>query len=157
MQLEPDEHHPPLPFIRLAWAEVYAAEIAIPETTRERTTAIVFMMIPRKIGCAKTRPSSRRFIDWATAKFDPEGKTGRRPNARNTGLISFKKWCCQTGLNCRPLHYQWSALPLSYGSMPRNENRPEGPSRRGDPCHMGRVRASAGSRCEGSKRGPFGP
>ncbi len=21
--------------------------------------------------------------------------------------------CCQTGLNCRPLHYQWSALPLS--------------------------------------------
>ena len=29
-----------------------------------------------------------------------------------------KSWCCQTGLNCRPLHYQWSALPLSYGSMP---------------------------------------
>ena len=29
-----------------------------------------------------------------------------------------KNWCCQTGLNCRPLHYQWSALPLSYGSMP---------------------------------------
>ena len=29
-----------------------------------------------------------------------------------------KRWCCQTGLNCRPLHYQWSALPLSYGSMP---------------------------------------
>ncbi len=28
-----------------------------------------------------------------------------------------EKWCCQTGLNCRPLHYQWSALPLSYGSM----------------------------------------
>ncbi len=28
-------------------------------------------------------------------------------------------WCCQTGLNCRPLHYQWSALPLSYGSVPR--------------------------------------
>ena len=37
------------------------------------------------------------------------------------------KWCCQTGLNCRPLHYQWSALPLSYGSMPRireSANRP---------------------------------
>ena len=29
-----------------------------------------------------------------------------------------ENWCCQTGLNCRPLHYQWSALPLSYGSMP---------------------------------------
>jgi hypothetical protein len=33
-------------------------------------------------------------------------------------FISCGKWCCQTGLNCRPLHYQWSALPLSYGSMP---------------------------------------
>lgn len=39
-------------------------------------------------------------------------------------------WCCQTGLNCRPLHYQWSALPLSYGSMPGpEENRPERPDR----------------------------
>jgi hypothetical protein len=25
-------------------------------------------------------------------------------------------WCCRTGLNCRPLPYQGSALPLSYGS-----------------------------------------
>ena len=33
--------------------------------------------------------------------------------------ICSGKWCCQTGLNCRPLHYQWSALPLSYGSVPR--------------------------------------
>src|ERR1700675_3397020 len=40
----------------------------------------------------------------------------------STGALKGKggraeKWCCQTGLNCRPLHYQWSALPLSYGSM----------------------------------------
>jgi hypothetical protein len=27
------------------------------------------------------------------------------------------KWCCRKGLNFRPLHYQWSALPLSYGSL----------------------------------------
>src|SRR6201992_1505609 len=26
-------------------------------------------------------------------------------------------WCCRTGLNCRPLPYQGSALPLSYGSI----------------------------------------
>ena len=25
-------------------------------------------------------------------------------------------WCCRTGLNCGPLPYQGSALPLSYGS-----------------------------------------
>src|SRR3954453_23605094 len=42
---------------------------------------------------------------------------------------SDKEWCCQTGLNCRPLHYQWSALPLSYGSMPGSQ----GIGRRG-PC-----------------------
>jgi hypothetical protein len=35
-----------------------------------------------------------------------------------TVLLRGNDWCCQTGLNCRPLHYQWSALPLSYGSMP---------------------------------------
>jgi hypothetical protein len=27
-------------------------------------------------------------------------------------------WCCQRGLNSRPLPYQGSALPLSYGSAP---------------------------------------
>jgi hypothetical protein len=43
------------------------------------------------------------------------------------GLSREKDWCCQTGLNCRPLHYQWSALPLSYGSMPGYENRPKRP------------------------------
>src|SRR6202012_3757476 len=31
-------------------------------------------------------------------------------------------WCCRTGLNCRPLPYQGSALPLSYGSRPRRES-----------------------------------
>jgi hypothetical protein len=33
--------------------------------------------------------------------------------------VRFSKgfcWCCRTGLNCRPLPYQGSALPLSYGS-----------------------------------------
>ena len=31
-------------------------------------------------------------------------------------FLSFSEWCWRTGLNCRPLHYQWSALPLSYAS-----------------------------------------
>ena len=34
-------------------------------------------------------------------------------------------------MNFRPLHYQWSALPLSYGSMPGCENRPKGPNKAG--------------------------
>jgi hypothetical protein len=43
---------------------------------------------------------------------------------RSHGFMNRNGWCCQTGLNCRPLHYQWSALPLSYGSMPRRGNQP---------------------------------
>src|SRR5688500_9851276 len=33
--------------------------------------------------------------------------------------MPFKRWCCWTGLNCRPLPYQGSALPLSYSSARR--------------------------------------
>jgi len=31
------------------------------------------------------------------------------PKPREAGKPS-KNWCCQTGLNCRPLHYQWRSL-----------------------------------------------
>jgi hypothetical protein len=43
------------------------------------------------------------------------------------------RWCCRTGLNCRPLPYQGSALPLSYGSAGRGTCPPEA---RGN-CHKG--------------------
>ena len=56
---------------------------------------------------------------------------------------SRKEWCCQTGLNCRPLHYQWSALPLSYGSKPQR-GISLWPTRRADPCHKAVGRASRG-------------
>ena len=32
-----------------------------------------------------------------------------------------EKWCCRGDLNSRPLPYQGSALPLSYGSVRRLE------------------------------------
>lgn len=76
-------------------------------------------------------PSSRR---RAKAKSETRGF----PAARTLIHVHFWKmeWCCQTGLNCRPLHYQWSALPLSYGSMCWDKNRPpEGPTKRADICH----------------------
>jgi hypothetical protein len=47
----------------------------------------------------------------------PAGRSARSGPSRKQGF-GWGEWCCQTGLNCRPLHYQWSALPLSYGSMP---------------------------------------
>src|ERR1700733_336579 len=67
-----------------------------------------------------------------------------------TGALRRKDWCCQTGLNCRPLHYQWSALPLSYGSVPRIREsakrplqgapilatRPEAAQARGTACEV---------------------
>lgn len=76
------------------------------------------------------------------ALFTEEGNG----NEQNSGVccresadscsLQQMKWCCQTGLNCRPLHYQWSALPLSYGSMCWDKNRPpEGPTKRADICH----------------------
>ena len=36
-----------------------------------------------------------------------------------SSCFHWDKWCCERGLNSRPLHYQWSALPLSYRSMAR--------------------------------------
>ena len=45
-------------------------------------------------------------------------------------------WCCRTGLNCRPLPYQGSALPLSYGSRARFA--------RGPNCHSGVGGSSVG-------------
>jgi hypothetical protein len=68
-----------------------------------------------------------------------------------------KEWCCQTGLNCRPLHYQWSALPLSYGSMPRiRESAQRASTERADPCHKAPFRASAGAARKASKTTPSG-
>jgi hypothetical protein len=73
------------------------------------------------------------------------------------GLSREKDWCCQTGLNCRPLHYQWSALPLSYGSMPGSENRPKRPLQAGRSLPQGpRSRKRADGR-RGSQNGQNQP
>src|SRR6202023_197191 len=76
------------------------------------------------------------------AETDDQAKTSNY--ADFTGLLRGKNWCCQTGLNCRPLHYQWSALPLSYGSMPGiRESAQKGPTNAADPCHKAPSCASA--------------
>ena len=59
----------------------------------------------------------------------PETRDRSRKKGREGGWVNFEEWCCQMGLNHRPLHYQWSALPLSYGSMrPKAESGPRGGS-----------------------------
>jgi hypothetical protein len=66
---------------------------------------------------------SWHMLSWSVpAEIAEMAETGDKAKTSNyadfTGLLRWNEWCCQTGLNCRPLHYQWSALPLSYGSMP---------------------------------------
>jgi hypothetical protein len=42
-------------------------------------------------------------------------KRQRRPGralARTRQIFQGRGWCCQTGLNCRPLHYQWRGHKL---------------------------------------------
>ena len=74
-----------------------------------------------------------------------------------SGFLRGSGWCCQTGLNCRPLHYQWSALPLSYGSMPRmRESARKAPATCAVPCHKATGRASAGVACGHGKRPKIG-
>ena len=50
------------------------------------------------------------------------------PGIRRFRLVG---WCCRKGLNFRPLPYQGSALPLSYGSVPVRRS----PRRQRKPIH----------------------
>ena len=82
-------------------------------------------------------------------------------------------WCCRTGLNCRPLPYQGSALPLSYGSKgtrgiglmaatKRGRFLPQGPRlrKRGSPGFRGKTSARpagmAGKTSESGRNRPRG-
>src|ERR1700730_10217290 len=68
-------------------------------------------------------------------------------------MVTAEKWCCQTGLNCRPLHYQWSALPLSYGSMPRMRGiGPKGPCKVRRSLPQGHWPRKRGSGLRGSSK-----
>ncbi len=90
--------------------------------------------------------SSSWFVLAEIADIAEINDTVERPNyADLTKALRGNEWCCQTGLNCRPLHYQWSALPLSYGSMLRTrESAQWTPAERADPCHKPPACASAG-------------
>ena len=67
-------------------------------------------------------------------------------------------WCCRGGLNSRPLPYQGSALPLSYGSMPglqcKNRFGRDGHSRAAGSCHKAPAHASAAEGLSGSSPTP---
>ena len=77
-----------------------------------------------------------------------ERKNALHENALHVGLSGWlappqRSWCCRTGLNCRPLPYQGSALPLSYGSIRGRGKRGQVPCvGTRDACHKGRAGAS---------------
>jgi hypothetical protein len=100
-----------------------------------------------------TRNGARSFDQAAPSR----GATGRRfgaslPFPRRSGqkalfLRSFG-WCCRGGLNSRPLPYQGSALPLSYGSECTGAKSAR--ERRGK-CHTGVAGARIGGpNCAGA-------
>jgi hypothetical protein len=81
-------------------------------------------------------PSQIRCMSSEIARLGPAGYSRQCPVAEDKRTSDRGQWCCRKGLNFRPLPYQGSALPLSYGSIVaalsfRLENVPE----RGDPCH----------------------
>jgi hypothetical protein len=103
------------------------------------TAACVFFC-RRATGAASARPSLRPLVEEGgrTAKLgrktrreDAKARSGGREHestnaklrAQPTGTSIIKRakawfpWCCRGGSNSRPLPYQGSALPLSYGSM----------------------------------------
>jgi hypothetical protein len=59
------------------------------------------------------RKERLRSISAAIPRMSQEWRGQEKPK------IPRKSWCCRRGLNARPLPYQGSALPLSYGSVGR--------------------------------------
>ena len=59
---------------------------------------------------------SRQLLVRFSAQPDVRMTGPRELIRRRTRIVNETGWCCSTGLNCRPLPYQGSALPLSYGS-----------------------------------------
>ena len=96
------------------------------------------------------------------AHFKEEGERRKQNSGVSSREIAAscdgwtEEWCCQTGLNCRPLHYQWSALPLSYGSICWRIGRHEGPTKRADICHRPPRCASLQDRPKRENRGDIG-
>ena len=56
----------------------------------------------------------RRGFGLCCPKCCPQRQNHGNLFLENAAKSLIIKWCCQTGLNCRPLHYQWSALPRSW-------------------------------------------
>ncbi len=95
----------------------------------------------RATGAASARPSLRpRFPERAVLQQSSDANCAARPMTRICAWPAVPRrrrrscrgrmpWCCRTGLNCRPLPYQGSALPLSYGSKGTGGDRPEGRDR----------------------------
>ena len=104
--------------------------------------------------------ATARYFAWGCFRYF-DRKLDRCQTWQECWQESWRDWCCRTGLNCRPLPYQGSALPLSYGSVPSglfdNENRPRtAPVRRGDVCHRRFPGARSGEALEGPSGGKIG-
>jgi hypothetical protein len=101
-----------------AGAVVAAAVAAVPVVIHATMKITALLPAPVRAAAARVKAGT------ATPKVIPKqhaaaGKTDSflaKETPRFSGCFSLENWCCRSGLNARPLPYQGSALPLSYGS-----------------------------------------
>ncbi len=83
----------------------------------------------------RARKICPRFAPYFHVTFRiSEGQCSPKDKRQVLKFLGFF-WCCERGLNSRPLPYQGSALPLSYRSARRTRSR----SRRARLCRIGRL------------------
>ena len=85
----------------------YASDAAQPPPTRTSWRA-------SSTAAAAHRPSGRQ---RAKRRRPLSGSKSSNDDPTHVMWIVWEEWCCQRGLNSRPLPYQGSALPLSYCSI----------------------------------------
>src|SRR5262245_14983092 len=74
----------------------------------------MFISIPNQTGTKYT--DFTRIVGVNSRYVQGRSVNGKIFTATQRAELVWLSWCCRTGLNCRPLPYQGSALPLSYGS-----------------------------------------
>ena len=91
------------------------------------------------------RDASRGGGITALAAPPVKGQPGQRNRKAAASTQNTTGWCCWTGLNCRPLPYQGSALPLSYSSGAKRM-----PAQINDRCREGNRSVAARGRRKSS-------
>ncbi len=98
----------------VVWHAVTAAKV-------ERSTALVIVALSISAGdpvffvLNYWFSNKSRFTEGQLYGLGKNWEIGGKIRLLHQSIFG-NRWCCREDSNFRPLHYQWSALPLSYGS-----------------------------------------